>query len=354
MKILLPALMFLFPTAALASSEPFPETLELLEEYEGRVLGPEEAALVGVQSGFETGQVVEIDGVIYLFVNEMFGRHHHDMRISLWSSEDGEQFERLATIKESIPGRSQRNFKTEVWVTGVMYDEPSERWNLFYVAYQAGKSPAGELHADYNGRIFRAVSQQTGRAGIAGPYLDVDVVLRPDDNPQDWEGQQSVACFHPYEAGGRWYAFFCGHWHDPFRKQWPAGLAVAPDLFGPWRRAYGLNPSPISDYFIENPIVSRLENGKYLAVFDTAFADGDGDEVERNGDSIGYSVSEDGIHWPKMKTLNVQRDDPWSREMRTPLGLIENDDGSFLLYYTAREKEGLFWSLDRVRVNIRY
>ncbi len=342
------ALALVAPANALASPGTFTERLEVVQEFDGRVIGPKDGARVGVRSGFETGQVIKVGDVTYMFVNEMYDRPHQELRVSLWKSTDGSSFTRVDTLKESIPGRSLRNFKNEVWVTAIIFDKPSNRWNMFYVAYQAGKDAIGELHADYNGRVFRSVSAKEGMAGIEGPYIDVDVVLGPDPNAQPWEGNQSVGCFHPYAANGRWYAFYCSHWHDPFKAEWPLGVAVADDLFGPWRRAYGLSPSTITDRFGENPIVSRLKNGKYLAVFDVAF--GLKFDAAQDRDSIGYSVSEDGVNWPLFKPLDVQPKDKWSRQLRTPLGMIEEDDGTFSLYYTAQEKDVAFWSVDRVKV----
>ena len=71
--------------------------------------------------------------------------------------------------------------------------------------------------------------------------------------------------------------------------------------------------TPIVDEFMENPVVSKLKNGKYLAVFDSF-----GDQ------EIGYSLSEDGINWSKETRVKVQSEGKeWAEDgdhsMRTPL-----------------------------------
>jgi len=55
--------------------------------------------------------------------------------------------------------------------------------------------------------------------------------------------------------------------------------------------------------------------------------------------SIGYTFSEDGIHWSAGQHLLVQDGKGvWASEVRTPLGLIPEDKNSFTLFYTANER----------------
>ena len=61
------------------------------------------------KSGFETGQMIKEDGAYHLFINEMFGRSHRDMRIAYWTSTDAVNWKRVSTLVESIPGRSPSN-----------------------------------------------------------------------------------------------------------------------------------------------------------------------------------------------------------------------------------------------------
>ena len=309
--------------------------LVLVSAHNGPVIGPDHPDVVGSNniSGFETGEVVKIDGTYHMFVNEMFERPHRDLRVSYWTSQDAVSWKRQSTIVESIPERSPTNPRSEVWLTGVEFNEKENAWNIFYVAYRAGDDKKGELpNSDYSGRIWRARSVKPGLRGIAGPYADMVIVLQPDENSQEWEGQQAVACFNPYKVNDKWYAFYDGHNYVP-RGGWPSGLACADNLIGPWKRMSEIfNPIPIVEEFMENPVVTKLKSGKYLAVFDAL-----GDQ------EIGYSISEDGVIWSKEVRIKVHFDDNiWSKDgdhsMRTPLCAIEEEDGTFTVIYTALMK----------------
>ncbi len=309
-----------------------PTKLILISEHEGPVVSSDHSDVVTSEnrSGFETGQVVKLDGIYHMFVNEMFNRSHRDMRIAYWTSEDAVNWKRNSTLVESIPGRSPSNPRSEVWVTGVEFNEKENAWNMFYVAYCAGDKTKGEIEDyDYAGRIWRAKSVKPGKGGIGGPYADMGIVLQPDEHSQYWEGQQAVATFNPYRVGEQWYAFYDGHNHVP-RGPWPVGLAKAPALSGPWERlSEGINPVPIAEKFIENPQVTELKDGRYLAVFDSF-----GDQ------EISYSLSIDGVTWSKESRIKVQSEGTiWANDgdhsMRTPLCAIEEEDGTFTVIYTA-------------------
>jgi hypothetical protein len=320
--------------------------LGLLSTHDEPVIGPNHPDVLSSnnRSGFETGQVVKLEGTYHMFVNEMFDRPHRDLRISYWTSRDAIDWKRQSTLVESIPGRSPANPRSEVWATGVEFDDEENAWNIFYVAYRAGDKEKGELEgSDYEGRIWRAKSVVRGLHGIAGPYADIGIVLQPDENSQPWEGQQAVATFNPYKVGEKWYAFYDGHTHIP-QGPWPVGLATAPRLAGPWvRMPEGINPLPIAEVFLENPQVTQLEEGGYLAVFDSF-----GDQ------EIGYSTSSDGVRWSPEVRIRIQAaDNLWSEAgdhaMRTPLCVIEEDDGSFTVLYTARMNNdgGPFYALGK-------
>ena len=274
----------------------------------------------------------------------MFISPHRDLRISYWTSLDAVEWERQSTIRESISERSPTNPRSEVWLTGVEYNENEMAWNIFYVAYRAGDADKGEKPgSDYCGRIWRAKSVKPGMDGIGGPYADMGVILQPDENSQDWEGQQAVASFNPYKVNDMWYSFYDGHNHIP-QSGWPTGLAVAKKLEGPWKRiSKRHNPLPIVEEFMENAVISKLKNGKYLAVFDSF-----GDQ------EIGYSISEDGLNWSKEIRIKVQFDDNlWGKEgdhsMRTPLCAIEEEDGTYTVVYTSlmKNKEKRFYAIGK-------
>lgn len=313
------------------------KVLKMMTEHTGPVIGADHPDVLATdnRSGFETGQVVKINSVYHMFVNEMFDRPHRDLRISYWTSNDAVKWKRQSTIATSIPGRTPTNPRSELWITGVVFNEEEDAWNIFYVAYRAGDSTKGEIAgSDYEGRIWRAKSVVKGRDGIAGPYADMGIVMEPDSSSQPWEGQQAVACFNPYRVGNTWYSPYDGHNHVP-KGGWPTGMAFAPKLNGPWTRMpEGFNPIQLADVFTENEIVSRLKDGRYLMIYDSF-----GDQ------EIGYSISNDGVSWSRETRVKVQSvNNLWAEAgdhyTRTPLCAIEEADGTFTVIYTARTKIG--------------
>lgn len=311
------------------------KVLKMIAEHKGPVVGIDHPDVLATanRSGFETGQVVKIGSVYHMFANEMFDRPHRDLRISYWTSPDAVNWKRQSTIANSIPDRTPFNPRSELWLTGVVFNEEEDAWNIFYVAYRAGDSTKGELQgSDYEGRIWRAKSVVKGRDGIAGPYADMGIMMEPDEHSQPWEGQQAVACFSPYKVGNTWFSMYDGHSHVP-QGPWPTGMAFAPKLTGPWTRMpEGFNPIPVVDVFMENEIVCRLKDGRYMMVFDSF-----GDQ------EIGYSISENGVHWRKETRVKVQSaKNLWAENgdhyTRTPLCAIEEKDGTFTVIYTAMTK----------------
>jgi hypothetical protein len=309
--------------------------LVVIGEHQGPVIGPDhpDVQASNNRSGFETGEVIKHQGVYHMFVNEMFGKRFLDMRVSHWSSPDAVNWKRQSTVVESVPRRSHKNLRSEVWVTGVEYNEDEQAWNIFFVAYRGGDWAAKEIpKADYQGRIWRGRSTVKGPDGIAGPYEDVEIILQPDKDTQKWEGEQAVASFNPYKAGDKWYAFYCGHNHQPIGP-WLVGLAVADKLSGPWKRMpEDFNPVPMVETFAENPVVSKLPDGRYLAVFDSL-----------GPREIGYSISKDGLAWSPETRLALQTGkSQWAgtndHDMRTPLCAIREEDGTFTVIYTAHSK----------------
>lgn len=118
-----------------------------------------------------------------------------------------------------------------------------------------------ETNGAINGRVFRAVSQTPGRAGLHGLYQDVPgtVIACTDPVRNNWEGIQGMDSFYPFRAGNKWLAF---HGSSDTKTYWDVGLAEARSLEGPWRRII----SPPVFRKAENPIVTKLNNGMLLAV----------------------------------------------------------------------------------------
>jgi lysophospholipase L1-like esterase len=290
-------------------------TLTLVHEHPKALL---KAGLPGMGDnlyGVEGGCVVKIRDTYHFFTAEMSGDPRLiKMRLAHWCSEDRLCWTRRQTIVESsaAPGDP----RASLWAPMPVYDDREGLWNLFYVAYTYVNNYTED------GRIWRAVSKTPGPDGINGPWRDVGVVLQMGKESQNWEGLQGVDSFFPYPVVDKWLGFYgssdCRSW---FR----VGLAESPALSGPWKRRDG-NPITLSGpRGSENPVVTRLKSGRYVAVFETVFRE----------DGFGYADSADGIHWSEARELPLLAPLDALRKVRTPLGLIEEDDGTFSVFYTG-------------------
>jgi hypothetical protein len=82
--------------------------------------------------------------------------------------------------------------------------------------------------------------------------------------------------------------------------------------------------------FVENPIVTRLKDGLYVAVVDGG-----------PKGQFGYSVSQDGLTWSEVTYIDLTKKfKPWWSTMRTPLCLIQEKGGLFSVYFTAYTRSG--------------
>ena len=304
--------------------------LSVLKGFPEPVLTVRSAGAEGNKYGFEGGRVVKLKGTYHLFTSEMVGDPHWvKMKLAHWTSQDRIHWKRIGTIAESSGDFTGKDPRAALWSPLPVFDPKEARWNLFYVAYQAAPDTAERWLTNHEGRIWRAISIAPGENGIGGPYKDEGVILQRGKDSDPWEGLQGTDSFFPYLVGNRWYAFYgSAHTEKLPISLWQVGLATAPSLAGPWTRCTELNPLKVESRFIENPIVTRLSNGTYAAVYDTDAPN-----------AIGYTLSNDGVHWSVGQHLVVQ-DEPhiWATEVRTPLGLIDEGNGQFSLFYTANEK----------------
>lgn len=322
-------LCLLVPTAMVRASEP---QLIVVNELDYPVLTIHTSGAEPNKYGFEGGRVIKLNGIYHLFTSEMIGDPHWvKMRLAHWTSRDRQHWQRIATVRESSGDFTGKDHKAALWSPMPIFNPGEDRWNLFYVAYQAAPDTAQEWLTNHEGRIWRAVSESPGMNGIDGPYRDAGIVMQRGADSDEWEGLQGTDSFFPYRVGDRWYALYgsARTEHLPI-SLWQVGLAEADDLAGPWKRCTILNPLRMEPRFIENPIVSRLDDGRYIAVYDN-----------HQPNEVGYSFSSDGIHWGRGQHLIVQKGRGiWAAEVRTPLGLVEEGNGLFTLFYTANEKMG--------------
>ncbi len=303
--------------------------LRVTKQFDEPILTINSPEARGNKYGFEGGRALKLDGAYHLFTSEMVGDPHWvKMKLAHWTSRDRLHWGRVSTLFESSGDFTGKDPRAALWSPMPIYDQTEGRWNLFYVAYQCAPDTSRQWLTNHEGRIWRAVSKMKGPGGIDGPYEDVGVILQRGKDSDTWEGLQGTDSFFPYKVGDRWYAFYgTGHTEKLPISLWQVGLAWAPNLAGPWKRYTELNPANIEKVFIENPVVTRLPDGTYVAVYD--------DNVEH---AVGYTFSVDGIHWTPGKALIVQKGKGiWANEVRTPLGLIPEGDDLFTLFYTANQ-----------------
>jgi hypothetical protein len=327
------SLITFIPASGLAQVERL--RLSLVKQYENPVITVGSPGAEGNKHGFEGGRVMKLGATYHLFVSEMAGDPFAvKMKLAHWTSADRLQWRRVSTLFESSGEFEGKDARAALWAPMPVYNQKEGRWNLFYVAYRSAPNTKTEWLNNYEARIWRAVSKVKGMEGIGGPYADVGVVLEPGPESQSWEGLQGTDSFFPYEVNGRWYGFYGSADTGKLPiKFWGVGLASAPELAGPWKRLPQGNPLPIEKVFTENPIVTKLDDGACVAVFDTDI---------NNPNAIGYTLSSDGVHWTRGVRLIVQPRGKgfWADVVRTPLGLIPEGNGTFTLFYTGFKKTG--------------
>lgn len=320
--------MILLSGAVLAVAQP---ELAVTRQIDHPILTIHSAGAEANKYGFEGGRVVKLNGVYHLFTSEMVGDPHWvKMRLAHWTSRDQIHWHRVATVRESSGDFTGRDPKAALWSPMPVFNPGENRWNLFYVAYHAAPDTDREWLTNHEGRIWRAVSEVPSMNGIGGPYRDAGIIMQRGGDSDKWEGLQGTDSFFPYLVGDRWYAFYGSARTESLPiSLWQVGLAQASSLSGPWKRCSELNPARIEPRFIENPIVTPLTHGGYIAVYDN-----------HQPNEIGYAFSPDGVHWGAGQHLVVQSGKAvWATEVRTPLGLVDEGNGVFTLFYTANEKE---------------
>lgn len=323
------ALLFYINAQSLYVYAQHPE-LEVTKRWSSPILTVHSEGAEGNKYGFEGGRVLKIRDTYHMFTSEMVGDPHWvKMRLAHWTSQDRLRWQRVSTIAESSGDYTGKDPRAALWSPLPVYDPHGGRWNLFYVAYQAAPDTSQQWLTNHEGRIWRAVSETPGEDGIGGPYKDVGIILQRGKDSDSWEGLQGTDSFFPYLVGDRWYALYgSAHTEKLPISLWQVGMATAPSIAGPWKRCSELNPLKVEKRFIENPIVSQMNTGAFVAVYDTDAPN-----------AIGYMQSRDGIHWSAGQHLIVQEGSSiWATEVRTPLGLIDEGNGLSTLLYTANER----------------
>lgn len=336
LSLSLVSLFSVHPLLPEARENPSPPRLQrprcvLVAQYPTPVITVQSEGAAGNKYGFEGGRVLKLQGTYHLFTSEIVGDPIWvKMKLGHWESHDRVHWKRIATLYESSGEFHGKDPRAALWAPMPIYDQKEERWNLFYVAYRSQPNTKTEWRNNFAGTIWRAVSNVNGPNGIDGPYQDVGIILQPDSQSGSWEGLQGTDSFFPYQVGTTWYGFYgsAKTEHIPITF-WGVGLASAFALAGPWKRCAEINPLKIEKVFAENPVVTRLDDGSYAAVYDSNVPN-----------AIGYTWSAYGIHWSAGEAIDVQPQGTgkWADDVRTPLGLIPEGNNRYTVFYTGYQK----------------
>ncbi|MDR2914430.1 MAG: hypothetical protein LBV74_06330 [Tannerella sp.] len=322
----------------------------------------------GIQGGFEGGSIVRIDDVYHMFPTERAGEEgmpatydRVKTRIGHWTSTDAIHWTRRSTILQasgvyavSPEDNPMNDRRSAIWSYMPVFSEENNRWYGHYLAYTTDRDIAPN-HSF--GRIWRCESTVEGIEGIGGPYKDMGIVIEPGLSSQWWEGRQGVASFFPYKVGNKWLSFISGaypfmnpgDYPDKGGKGWFVGLAESDKLEGPWTRLdTTVNPMvSIHPWFVENPIVSKLPNGLYIAVFDG------GPEWLKLPNQIAYSLSKGGYTWTRARYIPIDiKVKKWWDTMRTPLCLMPEGDGVYTIIYAAINNNRRYHPMGMVQVKM--
>ena len=357
-----------YPAFVIEGFSEKPALFEIIGGQDDPVVNEGMPGTEGIQGGFEGGQMIKLGDTYHMFPTERAGEigmpAYYDRiktRIGHWTSKDAIHWERQSTLYQSSGKYAVSHYdhpmndrRAAIWSYMPIFNKEKNRWQGHYLAYTCDFDVAPN-HSF--GRIWRCESEVEGIEGIGGPYRDCGIVIEPGLDSQLWEGRQGVASFFPYQVGDKWYGFISGAY--PYEKKedypfggkptkWYVGLAESDNLEGPFVRMKEINPiTSIHPRFVENPIVSQLPNGLYIAVFDG------GPEWLKLPNMIAYTLSKDGVNWSEAHYLPIDtKVKKWWHTMRTPLGLIPEGNDIYTIVYAAVNNEMRFHPMGMVQVKL--
>lgn len=283
--------------------------------------------------GFEGGTCHKVADTYYLFTTEVFDKPKTAaVRLALWTSPDGHSFQKKSVIATTNYNWQDTTHRMSPWSPMAIYDPDREVWSVFHVGYRRKANSTNVFNM--SGRIFRYDSEVKGKNGIGGPYREGDWVTLLGE-PDWWEGPGKIVSFYPYKIGDQWWAFYGGNSvaehidasgeGQAARHVFYAGLAKSKGgITDEWERQYDLNPVQMDSEFIENSVVTKINDNLYINLYDGA-----------NDHAISYSWSSDGIHWKPEQLIKFPDPPDWIKSTRTPLGLINEGNDIYSIYFTA-------------------
>lgn len=276
----------------------------------------------GVKSniyGFEGGRAIKLKDGYHLFTTELNGKPVWTVtRLAHWKSKDGINWQRVSTLFTSTGNFDGTDTHAALWSPMPVYDSASGYWLLTFVCYRSKPNTKDNWYRNYDGRIALAKSTVKGDTGINGPYIETAIIMESDTSSPKF-GIMGIDSFSPYLLNDGWYSFYGSS------PEWN-GLVKSGSINGPWTRL--TKPGMVSEH-TENPIVTKLEDGRYVAFFD-------GCGVYQR---FGYLLSADGKNWEKPVIIDLDNHTgKWWGLTRTPLGLIGEGNGNYTLYFTAYNK----------------
>lgn len=308
--------------------------LDVVELNPNSIIKAGDPGTEDIKFGFEGGTCRKVNGVYYLFTTEVFNvPKTAATRLALWTSENGFSFQKKLVIAETNYNWEDTTYLMSPWSPMAVYDPDRDLWSVFHVGYRRKENSTDVFNM--SGRIFRYDSEVNGIDGIAGPYKEggwLDIQGKPDW----WEGPGEIVSFFPYKIGKEWWALYGGNsvpehvdangTLNPNAKNiFYAGLAKSKGgLTDKWDRQYHLNPVQMDPEFIENSVVTKINDHLYINLYDGA-----------NKHEISYSWSVDGMYWAKEQLIKLPNPPAWIKNTRTPLSLIDEGNGIYSIYFTA-------------------
>ena len=305
-----------------------------------------------ISGGFETGLVVKVDDGSYHMFAAAFppGPDWGSDILVHWASPNG--LTDWRPVQELAHFHEEGGLYFDCVSPMPFFNNETGQWELFFM-WQA--QPVRDKWTA-NGTAFRMISQTPGRAGINGPWVQEAAPVLAHAGGDAWEaGMQDSISFPFYApASGQWVVVY-GSGPRMCCADWLVGLAAAPSPSGPFTRLpkgnpITLLPPPAGMNYTENPTVYALPNSAgFVAVFDALF-----DEVHTGRNlKIGFGFSRDGITWTPEEGAAVPVVAPgepfWAQVLRTPLGMVDEGDGTWSVFYTARSGNWDGLGVSRVR-----